>query len=149
MSPIGLHVYAAHFLDAAKAAPVSQQSTPARFPFAPARLFLVCHAIELLLKAFPSLKGNSLKSLASNKFGHDLEKLLQDAEECGLGELIQLTPPLVVEIRKASEYYAEKVFEYPALYEAVQAYPRLPDFEPLLEAADALLVALNEPCLNS
>ena len=50
MAPLGLQIYAADFLAAAKAVP-----SPV-VPFAPARMYLACHAVELALKAFLSLK---------------------------------------------------------------------------------------------
>jgi hypothetical protein len=47
MAPIGLQIYAADFLAAAKAVPSPDG------PFAPARTYLACHAVELAL--IPSL----------------------------------------------------------------------------------------------
>ena len=49
--PLGFQMYAADFLAAAKTVP------PPNVAFAPARPYLVCHALELALKAFLSLKG--------------------------------------------------------------------------------------------
>ena len=54
-----------------------------------------------------------------------------------------------MEIRRASKYYLEKVFEYPAAGEAPRAYPHNPDIEPLLEAAKAMVVALEVPCRDA
>ena len=84
MGPVSLHMYAANFLSAASAI-----ETPV-VPFAPARTFLVCRALELALKAFLSLKRRRLEELAGGAFAHDLEKLLAEAERQGLGALLPL-----------------------------------------------------------
>jgi hypothetical protein len=55
----------------------------------------------------------------------------------------------LAEIYRASTYYVEKVFEYPAIAEALIGYPKKPNIELLLGAADALVTALREPCLNA
>jgi len=143
MGPVSLHMYAADFLSAARAA------APPEVPFAPARTYLVCRVLELALKAFLSLKGRSLEQLAGGAFGHDLESLLAEAERHGLSTLVHLEKLQLAEIRRASTYYAEKVFEYPALGEAVFGYPKNPDTNLLLGAAEALVAALREPCLDS
>jgi hypothetical protein len=143
MGPLGLHMYAADFLSVAVAA-----ATP-QVPFAPARTYLACRALELVLKAFLSLKGQPLEQLAGGEYGHDLEKLLAAAVQQGLLDLVVIEERALIEIRRASKYYSEKVFEYPALGEAVFGYPHNPDIEPLLEAAKAMVVALEVPCLNA
>jgi hypothetical protein len=144
MAPIGLQLYAADFLSAAKAAP-----PPDIPPFAPARTYLVCHALELALKAFLSLKGRSLKRLAGVKFRHDLESLLTKAEQNGLPTLVTLEEHHKFQIRRASSYYADKVFEYPAVFEAMRCYPEYPDTAVLISAAEILIPVLREPCLNA
>jgi hypothetical protein len=143
MGPLGLHMYAADFLSVAIAA-----ATP-QVPFAPARTYLVCRALELVLKAFLSLKGQPLERLAGGEYGHDLEKLLAAAVQQGLLDLVVVEERQLIEIRRASKYYAEKVFEYPALGEALFGYPHNPDIEPLLEAAKAMVVALEVPCRDA
>lgn len=143
MGPVGLHWYAADFLSAAKAVPAPE------VPFAPARIYLICRALELSLKAFLSLKGRSLEQLAGGQFGHDLDNLLTQAENQGISNLVNLDSRQLAHIRFASTYYLEKVFEYPALAEATKAYPGNPDANLLLDAAEALVAALREPCLNA
>jgi hypothetical protein len=143
MGPVALHVYAADFLSAARAA------APPGVPFAPARTYLVCRALELALKAFLSLKGCSLEQMAGGPFGHNLESLLAEADQHGLSALVHLEKLHAAEIRRASTYYVEKVFEYPALDEAVLCYPKNPDVNLLLSAAEAVVAVLREPCLNA
>ena len=61
MAPLGLQMYAADFLAAAKAiqqpnVPPYLACQPPNVPFVPARPYLACHALELSLKALLSLK---------------------------------------------------------------------------------------------
>jgi HEPN domain-containing protein len=143
MGRLGLYMYASDFLSVAKVA------APPKVKFVPARTFLACRALELALKAFLSLKGRPLEQLAGGEFGHDLENLLAGAEREGLSDLVSLEEPQLAEIRRASKYYSEKVFEYPALGEAVQGYPYNPDINLLLDAASAMVAVLEEPCLHA
>jgi|SRR6516225_12095013 len=55
---------------------------PTRPPYWP-RYFLLCHAIELVVKAYLALHGFTQDQLQDN-FGHDLKKLLDEADKLGL-----------------------------------------------------------------
>jgi hypothetical protein len=48
------------------------------------RYFMLCHSVELALKAYLLLQGVSADKLRSKKFGHDLKKLLRRAIKLGL-----------------------------------------------------------------
>lgn len=78
------------------------------------RYFLLCHSIELALKAWLMLHGKSAAKL-QKKFGHDLEKLLKHAEQCGL----QLTP----DTQEAIKCLAEAHIKYWARYPKEDANP--------------------------
>jgi hypothetical protein len=144
MGPALLHAYARDFLEAADAlAP-----PPAGVRFSPARQFLACRTLELVLKAFLSLRGVAMADMLDS-VGHDLGRLLDRAESLGLAELVKLESPYVDEIRRASTYYAAKVFEYPALGETVRGYPNLPSSPVLLDAARILVTALQQPCIEA
>ena len=145
MGPVGLWVYASSYLRAAQALEPGPDG-----PRWPAGYGSVCRALELSLKAFLSVKGRTLPELA--EFGHDLQRLVEDATAAGLRDLVVLEPSHLVEIERASRYYIEKVFEYPAL--AVVSglypnYPKTPDFDSLVSAADLLVSSLREPCLRA
>jgi hypothetical protein len=71
---IELHVNAGLFLR--DAVSLRENATAGQF-------ILFMHAIELALKSFLHLKGQSLKDLRLN-FGHDLEALLAEADKAGL-----------------------------------------------------------------
>lgn len=134
-----LWAYASQYLRAARAVP------PA--PFNPARFYLACHALELTLKAFLSLKGRSLESMTW-KPGHDLAAALSEAERLHLADIVRLPPRQRKEIRH-SRYYAEKVFEYPAWIPSVHGFREAPDIDMLMSATNTLLEKLREPCLRA
>jgi len=143
MGPIGLHTYAQSFLTAARSLP------PPTVPFEPARPYLVCHAIELGLKAFLSLRGAAMLELADGSYGHNLEAILQKAEENDLKTTVSFTNGHRAAIRLASIYYAGKVFEYPAVGEAISCYPSMPPIDILFDAATVLVESLRQQCRDA
>lgn len=140
-SPTGLIVYAKYFLDAAKAA--------ADIPFNPARTFLACRSLELAFKALLALRGLSMTKLSTGAFGHNLHQLLAEAERKGVDEFVILSVEQRAAIKRASDYYDEKVLEYPALAEAVRAYPKMPNTALLIEASELLVASLHKPCVEA
>lgn len=143
LSPVGLWVYGKHYANAASAVLEPEA------PYEPVRYYLACHAIELFLKAYLSTKGSSLLAMAESRFGHNLDSILAEAEAQGLNDLVPLPTHQKEEVLKVSYYYAGKVFEYPAMGEAIVAYPRLPDLSVLLQAAQTLLQGLDIPCKDA
>lgn len=142
-SPLGLHIYANAYLDAARALPLPT------IPFDPVRPFLICHSIELGLKAFLSLQGASMLELADGSHGHNLEAILEKATKQHLRKHVGLTDIHIAAVRKANLYYAGKVFEYPAIGEALSAYPSMPAIDTLFEVAIILVDSLRELCLEA
>ena len=143
---LAFHSYAADFLAAAKSAPLRPPPNP-YLVFAPARPYLVCHALELALKAFLSLKGEYGVGELADLFRHDLKKLVEEAEQQGLRELVTWWgDEQAAQIVHASIYYSSKVFEYPALGEMRRAYRDMPDTDILIDVAEKLIIALKEPC---
>ena len=96
------------------------------------------------MKAYLSLQGVSLVKLS--EYGHNLDALLSAADAKQLQDLVGLTDEQRAEVRKASDYYAGKVFEYPAMGEALDGLPGLPNFEILSAAAQVLVDGLELPC---
>lgn len=143
MGPVGLHVYAERFLIAAEALPAPE------FPFDPVRPYLVCHSIELALKAFLSLHGTPMINMAKRKTGHRLTAVLADAEAKDLNGFVELTGPQREAIAAAEVYYAGKVFEYPAIGDALSAYPALPPLNDLFGAARVLVDGLRRHCMEA
>ena len=143
MGPVGLHTFAEYFLSAAKS--VQAPDTAPTLPVV--RTFLVCHSLELSLKAFLSLKGCSLLELAGGVYGHDLASLIKEAEQQDLHALVKLENHQRSEIISASTYYREKLLEYPSVMETLNGYAGLPDADLLIDFAEELVVALREPCL--
>lgn len=140
MGPLGLHLYAESYISAAQVLPKEV------VPFEPVRPYLVCHAIELVLKAFLSLRGVLMVELADGPYGHNLDSLLTKSVESNLAEFISLSEAESNAIRLATTYYGGKLFEYPAVGEALRAYPKMPPVEILVKAAAALIEVLRQPC---
>ncbi|WP_409938714.1 hypothetical protein [Inhella sp.] len=140
MGPLGLQLYSESYFAAAQALPTPQ------VPFEPVRPYLVCHAIELGLKAFLSLKGRGMIALSEGPFGHKLSTILSEAEATGLLDAVPLSATHRDAIKTAETYYAGKVFEYPAVGEALSAYPSMPPLNSLFEAAALLTSSLAQPC---
>jgi hypothetical protein len=143
MGPVGLHAYAERFLIAAEALQASE------FPFDPVRPYLACHSIELALKAFLSLSGQKMVNMAKFQIGHQLDAILADADRQGLTSRVALTDDQRTAIRGATTYYAGKLFEYPAVGEALSAYPSMPPLEELFGAARLLVDGLRQPCRDA
>ena len=143
MGPVGLWQYADAYKRAAETLPAPE------VPYEPVRYYLACHAIELCLKAYLSVHGATMLDLAENAYGHNLDRLLAAADQRGLSAAIPLPAEHRAEVHKAADYYAGKLFEYPAVGEAIRAYPGLPNIDSLLEVARILVTALAEPCLNA
>ncbi len=87
--------------------------------------------------------------LAEGSYGHNLDAILQKADEKGLDASIRLTAAQRSAIRLATVYYCGKVFEYPAVGEAMSGYPSVPSLETLLEAAGRLVDLLRQQCLDA
>jgi HEPN domain-containing protein len=77
--------------------------------------FLFGLSVELSLKAYLLERGMSLKELKSpNKFGHDLAKLLNEAQRRDLNDVVTLNQQEAGVIRLLSyDYMIEKRFTYP------------------------------------
>jgi hypothetical protein len=133
-------MYAEEYIGAAAAVPATKLNM--------ARFGLICHAIELLLKASLSVDGESLLALSEGPYGHDLDALLTAAMSRPTALRIPLNPEHLAEIRKAAKYHTEKVFEYPAPAEALEAYKSKPEITALMAAARTLLEHLEGPCKN-
>ena len=140
MSAFALHHYADKYLEAAKKlAPIPSEIDPARS-------YLICHSIELSLKAYLCMKG--IKMPEAIKYMHKLEKILDKCIKLDLSTLVTLSNSEIEEIEKASIYYSGKVFEYPSIVEGITGYGAKPNMQILLEIADRLVQELRLPSLE-
>lgn len=144
MSPIALDTYGEWFIEAARSLPM--KPAPPNGPFDPVQPYLDCHSIELCLKAFLCLHGMTMIDLAEGRYGHNLEIVLDMAKAKNLLDTVPLTVEHEKAIHDADNYYASKIFEYPAILEAIRAYSNMPSIEPLFEAATILVDSLRQVC---
>jgi hypothetical protein len=75
------------------------------------KYFLICHCIELIMKAELRMKGITAKELKSSLFGHDFDKLLVRLYELD----IMLDKQSTIQLGIINEYYKTKQFEYPLI----------------------------------
>jgi hypothetical protein len=141
--PVGLIVMAERYL---RAAQIVRSQRPPQEQWSPVEKFLACRTIELSLKAFLSLKGRPLTELGFGEFGHDLQNLLAEADAVDLSKLVDLSEEDRSVIEFVHRYYLDKVFEYPAVLEALKGYPGDPETEPLLNVGARLVAGLMQPC---
>ena len=131
-----LRQYAADFLAAARTfqAPTNR--------FSPVRYYLICHSIELALKAFLFTAGYKKKD--RKKLNHDLVKAFNAAEKNGLVEHIQITQRERETVEKANKLYPRKEFEYFESLETIYD-PHDFDLEVLEELAQRLIEKIETP----
>jgi hypothetical protein len=144
LSPLALNHYAKDFLRAGSSLEELPNGT-----FSPVQHYLFAHAIELALKAFLRASGLSMKLLGTKEYGHNLARLLSEAESRDLLAAVSLKPEHRAEIRRADGYYSEKLFEYPNLGEMLKGYPQKPDPALLRNAAEVLAGELEAVCLEA
>jgi hypothetical protein len=99
-----LRNYAGDFLNAAK------DFSPPVNRFSPVPYYLVCHSIELSLKAF--LFSAGFNKAARKALNHDLQRALSKAEINGLSAHIQISTADRNLVIKANRLYPKKEFEY-------------------------------------
>ncbi|WP_155986310.1 hypothetical protein [Thioalkalivibrio sp. ALE9] len=128
--------YAEDFLAAAQAfrAPKNR--------FSPVRYYLICHSIELALKAFLFTAGYKKKN--RKKLNHDLVKALNAAEGAGLAEHFQITHEERQSVEKANKLYPKKEFEYFESLETIYD-PHDFDLDVLDQFAQRLIEKIEEP----
>ena len=141
LSPYAFVSYAEDFYDAA----ISHDSNK---HFSPVSYYLICHSIELLLKAFLLLKGVSRGQLRARDMGHNLVNILDKCKESGLSEFYLFDETKSNEILKLNEWYCRKGFEYFELQNLVDSHQKLPSLPTIKNIAAELINCLKEPCLN-
>jgi HEPN domain-containing protein len=98
--------------------------------------FLAARAIELALKSYMLLQGQTEKDLRS--VSHNLAAALDTAVSLGLPWLLTVPAESEQAIRWINDYYASKDLEYPTT-----GYKSYPEIRYLLEFAESLLARLR------
>ena len=106
------------------------------------RRYLVCHSIELSLKAF--LFSVGFKRDDRKKLNHNLGKALAAAEERGLGKHLEMSSNDRGALEKANRLYVKKEFEYFESFETIYD-PHDFDIRALALFAHRLLGAIESP----
>jgi len=132
---MGLWTYANNYLDAARVLVSSSDRDLVPTP----AYYLICHSIELTLKAYLRGSGEELKRL--RKIGHNLNQCLSKAGEKGLAQYHCLKPSQEKAVSLINDYYESKELEYIST-----GFKTLPTYKVLDEVADELLLSLREYC---
>ena len=74
--------------------------------------YLLCHSLELCLKAFLADQGIPHKELSQRPFGHDLDRLFRECEKHELGAIFVGMADIRELIQATNEDYNKKHFEY-------------------------------------
>jgi hypothetical protein len=93
------------------------------------------------------MKGATLVGLSEAQHGHKLASLLSSAQESGLSQYVELSDAQCQAVRDVELYYNGKVFEYPAIGEALLSNMRMPPLEVLIEVAERLCAGLASPSM--
>jgi len=137
---MGLWTYAHQFIQAARAVANKRSCWGMPVP----AYYLVCHGIELALKAYLRGAGWSVNDL-KRRIGHDLSRCLDEEEKQGLANYCNLSNDQRAAIHLANiYYYCKKEFEY-----ITTGYKALPEFECLMDAAEMLLDKLRTFCFEN
>jgi hypothetical protein len=131
-----LRRYATDFLSAA------QTFEPPKNRFSPVPYYLICHSIELSLKAF--LFSAGFKKKERKELSHNLEKALDEAEHKGLSTHLEITSNDREALKKANKLYSIKEFEYFEKLETIYD-PHDFDLDALASFAQRLLDAIEAP----
>jgi hypothetical protein len=93
--------------------------------------YLLCHSVELALKAFLKTKGFSDDLMKSKELGHNLTRLMDESLRHGLADVVKMDDTALEIIHVVDEYYRTKGFEY--LLPGFKTYPRLEDLEAVVK----------------
>ena len=141
VSPLFFVNYAEDFLEASN-------SYNSLKPFSPVKYYLVCHSIELSLKAYLLLNGISKNEIRKKSLGHNLSNILDKCEELGIQNLVKISDTQKLIVKELDEWYSRKGFEYFEVTNLVAGVGNLPNVELAIELATLLINDLKESCKN-
>jgi hypothetical protein len=141
ITPYGFANIARHFLE-------TERAIDGVYTFSVVPYYLLAHSIELGLKAFILIEGESL-DFVKDKLRHNLEKALKKADAMGLSSMIKMEQDEHDALIKANKYYAGKGFEYFQVIQAARGYPDLPELGCLRSFAQRLIDAVQPFCLKN
>ncbi len=141
VSPLYFIHYAEDFLEASN-------SHYSERPFSPVKYYLVCHSIELSLKAYLLLSGVSKNEIRDRSLGHNLSNILKKCEELGIQEIVSISDLQRSLVDELNKWYSRKGFEYFEVKNLIAGVGNLPSVGSADELAASLISNLKEPCKN-
>lgn len=106
--------------------------------------YVVCHALELSMKAFLRARGYKADALI-HKFGHDLRKCLRKAQAKGFSTFVKLDAEETNAIIWISPQYRAKELEYVVS----QGFKSLPEISHLVSALDKIMKGIRRECFEA
>ena len=135
-SAIGLARYARDYYEAAEAADDVLGNKPGyEISAPPPVMYLVAHAIELVLKAYLRHRGQSVCDI--KKLNHRLVRCREAAVDLGLNDHVTLTDEELETLRLISQLHASTQLRY-----IKTGRKEVPVFGPLQQLAEKLLEAI-------
>ncbi|MEC9493049.1 hypothetical protein [Flexistipes sp.] len=107
--------------------------------------YLICHSIELALKAFLRGCGKELDFL-KNVLGHDLKKCLDEARNNNLSEYVKISSKFETSIEVVNPYYMSKQFEY--ITSGIKTLPDIDDIDILIEGTSQIIKDIKKFCVE-
>lgn len=106
---------------------ILQKEIPKEIEKYEVKYYLLCHSIELGMKAYLREKGYSRKQLL--KLGHDLEKIIGQLHKEGVViDIDSINRTFIL-----NDYYNKKMFEYPQTgYKSMPSLKHMEDYVKLL-----------------
>lgn len=147
MGPVGFSLYAEEFLKASAAIPEHSQAR-GNTEFTPVPYYLLCRALELILKAFLLGKGRPLDEL-KHRYGHDLGALWQAAKDQRLFDVLGTCPPYFeIDLQSVNSFYRSKVFEYFDFRQWAHGYEGLPPLGRLRDETTRIVERIKYYCFS-
>lgn len=106
------------------------------------RAYLLGHALELYLKSFLLCAGLTSTVLKSRKYGHNLDRLLAEAESHGIEKLVRISPQMTDDLTKLNALYPESLRYFSYFHLLMQ--PKIPALARLFRLTDALCRRLEK-----
>lgn len=104
--------------------------------------YLVCHALELSLKAFLRARGYNDQKL--RHLDHNFKRCLKSAQRNGLANFIAFDETQTKAIKDINRLYKHKEFEY-VVFGGTLSVPRI---TVLLDAVDEIVEAIRRECFE-
>ena len=147
MGPVGFALYAEEFYIAGSSIPEHSKGR-GNTAFTPVPYYLMCRALELILKAYLLAEHRQIDEL-KNQYGHNLNKLWSEANKCGLSDILgTYSLNFEADLTNANSYYQGKAFEYFDFSRWAHGYEDLPPLDRFKEEIQNIIEKTKKYCFS-